>query len=538
MYDTNNQDETVPSYIPAKIDLHSVLALKAKEIIDEVINSAKQKLTSSQWQGRESEKHSEKTERKPKAENSEILNLDGHLSSKTQELIREPAGKAETQNISINCEKAVCPGPPLLPNSMENSIDSLQRDADIRNNAFACRTNGFLSTGSSVRPESTPVIPAKEERDKKVYEHLAAAEMCGKAGLSATSRKSDVSLHLINRDAAVTEEIFLPLQLNDSCSNTDMPELMLLPSVNVNLSFMPDEESISTQSEYEVKRSPQGSVESSAEGNLDECSGREAAEMFSQVKAALEDSKVGESKVERAKGTSEMTLVNIELNTQFTDSELPVTEEHNEGKNYFNLVYAQSEEVQMKDSDVQRNDQLEENGLDCSNDLQESADLLGFSPLIEQRENSSFTIVYEGALQTENRSVSTGDIQTRETDDNHCVLEEGLYMDLSACGCPTAAIKSLKPIEYVFAEPSLSLFALECCKGRELHFSEPVNSILNEDLHFYTQSVWVRSGLWIAYEGCNFLGKQILLEPGEISNWNEYSGWKVIGSLRPVKQVL
>uniref|UniRef100_A0A803V965 Beta/gamma crystallin 'Greek key' domain-containing protein n=1 Tax=Ficedula albicollis TaxID=59894 RepID=A0A803V965_FICAL len=123
-----------------------------------------------------------------------------------------------------------------------------------------------------------------------------------------------------------------------------------------------------------------------------------------------------------------------------------------------------------------------------------------------------------------------------ETTDNHCVLEEGLYVDLSSCGCPTATIKSLKPIQYVFAEPSISLFSLECCKGRELHFSEPVNSVLNEDLHFYTQSVWVRSGLWIAYEGCNFLGKQVLLEPGEISHWSEHSGWKVIGSLRPVKQ--
>ncbi|NXG43918.1 CRBG3 protein, partial [Psilopogon haemacephalus] len=123
-----------------------------------------------------------------------------------------------------------------------------------------------------------------------------------------------------------------------------------------------------------------------------------------------------------------------------------------------------------------------------------------------------------------------------EITDNHCVLEEGLYVNLSSCGCPTAAIKSLKPIQYVFAEPSISLFALECCKGRELHFSEPVNSVLNEDLHFYTQSVWVRSGLWIAYEGCNFSGNQILLEPSEISNWNEHSGWKAIGSLRPVKQ--
>uniref|UniRef100_A0A8C5T6S2 Beta/gamma crystallin 'Greek key' domain-containing protein n=1 Tax=Malurus cyaneus samueli TaxID=2593467 RepID=A0A8C5T6S2_9PASS len=123
-----------------------------------------------------------------------------------------------------------------------------------------------------------------------------------------------------------------------------------------------------------------------------------------------------------------------------------------------------------------------------------------------------------------------------ETTDNQCVLEEGLYVDLSSCGCPTTTIKSLKPIQYVFAEPSISLFTLECCKGRELHFSEPVNSVLNEDLHFNTRSVWVRSGLWIAYEGCNFLGKQFLLEPSEISNWSEHSGWKAIGSLRPVKQ--
>ncbi len=85
MCGTNNQDETIPSYIPAKTDLHSVLALKAREIIDEVINSAKQKLTSNQWQGRESEKHSEKIERKPMAENPEILNLDGNLSSETQD---------------------------------------------------------------------------------------------------------------------------------------------------------------------------------------------------------------------------------------------------------------------------------------------------------------------------------------------------------------------------------------------------------------------------------------------------------------------
>ncbi|XP_028360163.1 very large A-kinase anchor protein isoform X1 [Phyllostomus discolor] len=120
--------------------------------------------------------------------------------------------------------------------------------------------------------------------------------------------------------------------------------------------------------------------------------------------------------------------------------------------------------------------------------------------------------------------------------DNQCVLEEGLYADLTSCGCPTSTIKSLKPIDYVFEEPSISLFALEHCEGRELHLEEAVNSVLNKDLHFYTQSVWVKSGLWIAYEGSNFLGRQILLEPNEIPNWTAFSGWKTIGSLRPMKQ--
>ncbi|XP_058517761.1 very large A-kinase anchor protein [Ochotona princeps] len=120
--------------------------------------------------------------------------------------------------------------------------------------------------------------------------------------------------------------------------------------------------------------------------------------------------------------------------------------------------------------------------------------------------------------------------------DHQCVLEEGLYADLTSCGCPTSKVKSLKPIDYVFEEPSISLFALEHCEGRELHLEEAVNSVLNKDLHFYTQSVWVKSGLWIAYEGSNFLGRQILLEPNEIPNWTAFSGWKTIGSLRPMKQ--
>ncbi|XP_073440508.1 very large A-kinase anchor protein isoform X2 [Dendrobates tinctorius] len=120
--------------------------------------------------------------------------------------------------------------------------------------------------------------------------------------------------------------------------------------------------------------------------------------------------------------------------------------------------------------------------------------------------------------------------------DNLCVLEEGHFPDLASCGCPTAEIKSIKPIDYVFAEPSVSLFALDSCEGRQLHFEDAVTSVLSKDIHFYTQSVWVRRGLWIAFESANFLGRQMLLDPQQIQNWSQFSGWKAIGSLRPLRQ--
>nr|XP_013805463.1 PREDICTED: very large A-kinase anchor protein [Apteryx mantelli mantelli] len=411
--DTNNQDEQIPFYIPDKIDLHSSLALKAREIIDDVINSAKQKLTSNQWQGSESRKPSEKLEPNPKAETPKILNPDIKLAAKIQESTKETTEKVEAQNVTISTEKADYSDLPLLSNSMENSIHWPKVGEMIPNNVFTCQTNGFLPTGSLAKPESDLTIVAKEKHTKKVCENMTATETCGKAKVSAASSKSGVSLHLINKDAAVAEEMFLPLYLKDSCNSTNMPECTLQPTVNVNVSsFMPDEENISMQSESKDKSIPQGSLESSAEKSLYDHREREPAEEVSaQVRATLEDLKA-ESKEELAEGASEITQVDIGLNTQFIASELPAIGENSEGKNYFNTVFAQNNEtlqqVQMKDGDTQIDGHLEENGLD----MEESANLLAFSPPIEQGENSSFTIIYEGALQTENKSVSTDETQT------------------------------------------------------------------------------------------------------------------------------
>ncbi|XP_030313644.1 very large A-kinase anchor protein [Calypte anna] len=412
--DTNNQDEKILSCIPDKFDLHSAIALKAKEIIDEVINSAKQKLASSQWQDSESKRSFEEVEPKPNVEIPKLLKLDMKLPTKAH----KPTEKVEPQSVADNCEKADHSGSPLLPDSVENGIGWLQRGEKIPNNAFTCQTNGFLPTGSSASPESDLMIPAKERHSRKVCEHLAAAEMCDKAGASASSRESDGSLHLVDRDAAVTDEILLLQQLKDSCNNINKTEGTSLPAVDVNLpSFVPDEDCIVMQNESKDNSSPQGSLESCAEDSPYEHCGREAAEEVpAQVKAALEDSNTVESKEELAEGASETAEVNLGLNAQFIVPELSVTGEDSEGENYSNTVFAENDEnlkrVEMKDQDLKRKDQLEENSLDCSDDMKESANLLAFSPLIEQWENSSFTVIYEGALQTENKSVSTKDTQT------------------------------------------------------------------------------------------------------------------------------
>lgn len=406
--DTNNQDEKMLSYIPDKIDLHSALALKAEETAEEV-NSAKQKLASTQWQNNKSKIPPEKTERKPDPETPKILNLDMKSPAKRQ----EPTEKEETWSVTVNCEKAERSALPFLPDSVENGLAWPQRGEEIQNSAFTCQTNEFLPTGSSERPESDLTSLAKERHNRKVCEHLAVAEMCGKAGVSATGRISDGSLHLIHRDAAVTEEMLLSLLLEDSCNDKNTVECTLPPSVHVNLSSsMPDEECVNMQSESKDKNSPQGSLENSAENSANEHCGKEAA----QVKTTLEGSEATESKEGLAEGAHETAEVNTGSNAQIIVPELSVIGENSKGENCLKAAFAQNNEnlkrVQMKYRDMKVNDQLKENDLDCSNYMKESTGHLPFSPLIEQWENSSFTIIYEGALQTETKSVSTDHLQT------------------------------------------------------------------------------------------------------------------------------
>ncbi|KAL1267250.1 hypothetical protein QQF64_002925, partial [Cirrhinus molitorella] len=115
---------------------------------------------------------------------------------------------------------------------------------------------------------------------------------------------------------------------------------------------------------------------------------------------------------------------------------------------------------------------------------------------------------------------------------NQYILEEGHYPDLTSCGCASTAIKSLKPIPYSWAEPSVSLFSLSGFEGLE----ETLCSDAENLSHFFLQSVRVHSGLWVAYEYTRFKGRQTLVKPGEYPVWTDHSGWDSIGSLKPLKQ--
>ncbi|KAG7322373.1 hypothetical protein KOW79_013719 [Hemibagrus wyckioides] len=115
---------------------------------------------------------------------------------------------------------------------------------------------------------------------------------------------------------------------------------------------------------------------------------------------------------------------------------------------------------------------------------------------------------------------------------NQFVLEEGLYPDLTSFGCMATTIKSFKPIQYNFSEPSISLFSLSSFEGLETMTDSPMEIMSN----FFTQSLRVNSGLWVAYEFSQFKGRQMLLQTGEYPCWSDYSGWDTIGSLHPLRQ--
>uniref|UniRef100_A0A4W5N640 Beta/gamma crystallin 'Greek key' domain-containing protein n=1 Tax=Hucho hucho TaxID=62062 RepID=A0A4W5N640_9TELE len=89
----------------------------------------------------------------------------------------------------------------------------------------------------------------------------------------------------------------------------------------------------------------------------------------------------------------------------------------------------------------------------------------------------------------------------------------------------------------VFSVPSISLFGLECLEGREITVDTEVVNMLEEGYNNHLLSVRVNRGCWVLCEHSNYRGRQLLLEPIEITNWPKFSQLLTIGSMYPVRQV-
>ncbi|XP_072356019.1 uncharacterized protein [Scyliorhinus torazame] len=120
---------------------------------------------------------------------------------------------------------------------------------------------------------------------------------------------------------------------------------------------------------------------------------------------------------------------------------------------------------------------------------------------------------------------------------NQYILEEESYSDLMMIGCANDVhIKSVKTVGFYFSIPVIILFQREKFEGKKIELVSEVRKLALKGYNNHIFSVQVIGGIWVAYECSNYRGRQILLQPCQIANWHQHTGWHRIGSLRPLIQ--